>query len=116
MLEVFKDVDVIIAPCTPCSAPLLGTKVLRVNGEDQLLRPNLGLFTQPFSAIGLPVCSVPLMSKRSELPIGVQVVAAPWREDLCLRVAHTLEQRGVVHCGEPVIESPSTAASPLPEP
>jgi aspartyl-tRNA(Asn)/glutamyl-tRNA(Gln) amidotransferase subunit A len=29
------------------------------------------------------------------LPIGVQVIAAPWREDLVLRVAHRLQEVGV---------------------
>ena len=98
MLAVFADVDVLIAPCTPCSAPLLGSKTLTINGVDRPLRPNLGLFTQPFSAIGLPVCSVPLWLQGSALPIGVQLVAAPWREDLCLRVAQQLEQQGVATC------------------
>ncbi|MEM0954760.1 MAG: AtzE family amidohydrolase [Pseudomonadota bacterium] len=116
MLEVFKQVDVIVAPCTPCSAPLLGTKVLNVNGEDQPLRPNLGLFTQPFSAIGLPVCSVPLISSHTQLPIGVQLVAPPWREDLCLRAAHALEQQGVVQCGQLTVDSRALETPPLPEP
>jgi aspartyl-tRNA(Asn)/glutamyl-tRNA(Gln) amidotransferase subunit A len=79
----------------------LGSKTLTINGVDRPLRPNLGLFTQPFSAIGLPVCSVPLWLTGSALPIGVQVVAAPWREDLCLRVAQQLEQQGVATCRLP---------------
>ncbi len=95
MLETFREVDLIIAPATPCTAPLVGTRTLKVRGEEQLLRPNLGLFTQPFSAIGLPVVSVPLLSAASQLPIGVQLVAPPWREDLCLRAARELERQGV---------------------
>jgi aspartyl-tRNA(Asn)/glutamyl-tRNA(Gln) amidotransferase subunit A len=94
MSRVFREVDLIIAPATPCTAPLLGTRTLRVAGQEQALRPNLGLFTQPFSAIGLPVCSVPLRDRESGLPIGVQLVAAPWREDLCLRAARHLESIG----------------------
>jgi amidase/aspartyl-tRNA(Asn)/glutamyl-tRNA(Gln) amidotransferase subunit A len=31
------------------------------------------------------------------LPIGVQLIAAPWREDLVLGVARALEASGVVH-------------------
>ena len=30
------------------------------------------------------------------MPIGVQVIAAPWREDIALRVAYHLQQAGVV--------------------
>jgi 1-carboxybiuret hydrolase len=29
------------------------------------------------------------------MPIGVQVIAAPWREDIALRVAYALEKMGV---------------------
>jgi len=94
MLKHFEKWDVLIAPATPCTAPLQGQKTLVIAGEEQLLRPNLGYFTQPFSAIGLPTVVVPTMDEKSGLPIGVQIVAAPWREDICLRVAAYLENQG----------------------
>jgi len=53
------------------------------------------MLTQPISFLGLPVVSVPLTTA-SGLPIGVQLIAPPWREDLCLRAAWALEQRGIV--------------------
>ena len=59
----------------------------------------MGLLTQPISCIGLPVVTVPVWGcdpKAPHLSIGVQLVAAPWREDLLLRVAHQLQQQGVV--------------------
>ena len=56
------------------------------------LRPHLGLYTQPLSCIGLPIAAVPI-AHGGRLPIGIQVIAAPWREDLCLRVAAALEAR-----------------------
>ena len=59
-------------------------------------RPNIGVFTQPISFIGLPVAAVPVWTTGVALPIGVQVIAAPWREDLVLRVARALEREGVV--------------------
>ena len=58
------------------------------------LRANLGVFTQPFSFIGLPVVCVPVWLEGHALPIGVQLVAAPWREDILLRLAHALETAG----------------------
>jgi aspartyl-tRNA(Asn)/glutamyl-tRNA(Gln) amidotransferase subunit A len=33
------------------------------------------------------------------LPIGVQIITAPWREDIALRIAYALEQAGV--CAAP---------------
>jgi aspartyl-tRNA(Asn)/glutamyl-tRNA(Gln) amidotransferase subunit A len=94
MLTLFKDFDLLIAPATPCSAPQLGEKTLHLRGSEVALRPNLGLFTQPVSAIGLPVCCVPVFPAPGGLPIGVQIIAPPWREDLCLRAAAYLEQAG----------------------
>jgi AtzE family amidohydrolase len=93
MLKVFETFDVIIAPATPCSAPKTGERVLHFRGSDLPLRANIGVFTQPISCIGLPVVAAPTFG--GELPIGVQLIAAPWREDLCLRAAHALEESGV---------------------
>ena len=103
MLEVFESVDLIIAPATPCSAPMLGTTTLKIGDKEELLRPNLGIFTQPFSCIGLPVVSVPIWTQGYELPIGVQLVAPPWREDLCLAAAAILEKSGVAQCRIPPV-------------
>jgi amidase/aspartyl-tRNA(Asn)/glutamyl-tRNA(Gln) amidotransferase subunit A len=60
----------------------------------------MGLLTQPVSCIGLPVATVPLWglsASAPHMPIGVQLIAAPWREDLCLRAAAHLEQLGLAH-------------------
>ena len=67
-----------------------------LDGEEVPLRPNIGIYTQPISFIGLPVVAVPVPRRRG-LPIGVQIIAAPWREDVALRVAHRRSERaGVV--------------------
>lgn len=94
--RLFESVDVVIAPATPCVAPKSGTKVLTLDGVDMPLRPNIGVFTQPISFIGLPVCAVPVWLPGAALPIGVQIIAAPWREDLVLRVAAALAAMGTV--------------------
>jgi aspartyl-tRNA(Asn)/glutamyl-tRNA(Gln) amidotransferase subunit A len=95
VLELFETVDVLIAPATPVTAPGLGQKTICVAGSEIPVRANLGIFTQPLSFVGLPVVTVPLQ-RRGALPIGVQIVAAPWREDRILRVAMALEARRVV--------------------
>jgi aspartyl-tRNA(Asn)/glutamyl-tRNA(Gln) amidotransferase subunit A len=94
--EIFREVDVLLAPATPCRAPRIGQKTFILDGKEQLVRPNLGVFTQPLSFIGLPVCAVPVWTDGVALPIGVQVIAPAWREDLALRVARALEREGVV--------------------
>ena len=95
MLELFKTVDVIIAPATPCTAPKLGQVTFMLDGVELPVRANIGIYTQPISFIGLPVVAVPVPLE--PMPIGVQIIAAPWREDIALRVAHALERIGC--CG-----------------
>ena len=97
--ELFKSVDVILAPATPCTAPKLGQKTFVLDGVEQPLRANIGIHTQPISFIGLPVVAVPVPLE--PMPIGVQIIAAPWREDIALRVAHALERAGVVAAPPP---------------
>jgi AtzE family amidohydrolase len=94
-LALFRDVDILLAPATPCRAPKLGQRTFVLDGRELLVRPNIGLFTQPISFIGLPVVVAPVWTGAEKLPIGVQIIAAPWREDLALRVARALEQGGV---------------------
>ena len=65
------------------------------------VRANLGIYTQPISFIGLPVVAVPVAL--DPLPIAVQIIAAPWREDIALRVAQTLEKMGVVVAPRPAL-------------
>ena len=95
-LEAFRGVDILLAPATPFRAPLLGQKTFMLEGVEVPLRPNIGIFTQPISFIGLPVCAVPVWGCHETMPIGVQLIAAPWREDIVLRVAHHLQMAGVV--------------------
>lgn len=92
--ELFQRFDLLVAPATPVSATPLGEEWLEVNGERLPLRANMGLLTQPISFIGLPVAAVPV-PVASTLPIGVQLIAPPWREDLCLLAAAMLERAGV---------------------
>lgn len=96
VLKLFESVDVILAPATPCRAPRTGQKNFILNGVEMPVRANLGIFTQPISFIGLPVVSVPVWRDGEALPIGVQIICAPGREDLALRVARQLERDGVV--------------------
>ena len=91
VLELFETVDVILAPATPCTAPKLGQQTFMLDGVEMPVRANIGIYTQPISFIGLPVVAVPVPLE--PLPIGVQIIAAPWREDVALRVAHALERR-----------------------
>jgi 1-carboxybiuret hydrolase len=99
VLKLFTEVDAILAPASPCPAPLIGQQTFKLGDLELPVRANLGIYTQPISFIGLPVVVAPV--PMSPLPIGVQIVAAPWREDVALRIAHALETRGVAAAQRP---------------
>jgi aspartyl-tRNA(Asn)/glutamyl-tRNA(Gln) amidotransferase subunit A len=99
VLALFKDVDAILAPSTPCTAPAIGQQTFMLDGVTLPVRPNLGIYTQPISFIGLPVVAVPVPLK--PLPIGVQIIAAPWKEDIALRIAQSLEDMNIVSAPRP---------------
>jgi aspartyl-tRNA(Asn)/glutamyl-tRNA(Gln) amidotransferase subunit A len=94
LLKLFGEVDIILAPATPMRAPKIGQKTATFGGVELPVRPHLGIFAQPFSFIGLPVATIPIWVEGQRLPLGVQAIAAPWREDFALRVARQLEKAG----------------------
>jgi aspartyl-tRNA(Asn)/glutamyl-tRNA(Gln) amidotransferase subunit A len=108
MLEAFAQADLILAPATPFPALEIGQKIVVLAGRELPARPNIGVLAQPFSCIGLPVCTAPVFDPGS-LPIGVQLIAPPWREDLCLRAARALEAAGVAAARPPAAAAPASA-------
>ena len=101
MLKLFTDIDVILAPATPCMAPFIGQQTFMFGDHELPVRANLGIYTQPISFIGLPVVAVPV--PLSPLPIAVQIIAAPWREEVALRVAYALEANGIATAPRPML-------------
>jgi len=95
-LALFDEVDVLIAPATPYVAPPIGQQMIEVDGQSIPVRPNLGVYTQPISCIGLPVIAAPVagVATPGGMPIGVQLIAAPWAEHRLFRLAAHLERIG----------------------
>ena len=95
---LFQDWDVLLTPATPVSATVIGTEWLELNGVRQPCRAAMGLLTQPISFAGCPVLTAPMWPGNSAgMPLGVQIIAAPWREDLAFRAAQVLLEAGVAH-------------------
>ena len=97
---MFERVDILLAPSTPAVAPLIGQKTMFLGDTEVPARPNIGIYTQPISFIGLPVVAVPVWTSGG-LPIGVQVIAPPWQEVRALRVAAHLERVGIISATRP---------------
>ena len=99
-MELFKRFDLLIAAAAPVVAPRIGEETLLINDRSIPTKAGLGVLTQPISCIGLPVCTVPVWPgsdgpSGQKLPLGVQLIGAPWREELCLGAAGILERAGI---------------------
>jgi Asp-tRNA(Asn)/Glu-tRNA(Gln) amidotransferase A subunit family amidase len=89
--KTFHEIDVIVTPTTPIPAP----RISELKENPDLLRPRelvLLRNTRPFNVWGIPAISIPCGLTAGGLPIGLQIAAAPHREDLLLEFAHACEQ------------------------
>ena len=85
--RAFEQCDVIVVPTSPTPAFGIGEKT-----EDPLEMYLSDIFTIPVNLAGLPALSMPCGYSAEGLPIGVQVIAPAFKEELVLRVAHAYEQ------------------------
>ena len=96
----FQHHDILLAPASVCPAPPIGQATMEMDGVPVSVRKNLGAFTQPISYVGLPVVAAPV-NRPGQLPIGVQIIAPAWREDLAFAAALRLQRAGVVAAHPP---------------
>ena len=90
ILNSFATADVLISPTMPMPAPRIADLLAN---PDSLRPAELRLLrnTRPFNVWGLPAISVPCGFTQAGLPIGLQIAAPPWREDLVLRLGNAYE-------------------------
>ncbi len=94
--RAFETVDAIVAPTSPTPAFKVGERT-----ADPLQMYLSDVLTTPSSLAGLPGISVPCGLTKGGLPIGLQILAAPFEEGKVLNVAHTFEQHTNHHRRKP---------------
>jgi aspartyl-tRNA(Asn)/glutamyl-tRNA(Gln) amidotransferase subunit A len=93
--KLWSGVDVLIAPTTPNTAPRIGEKTVQLGGRDEDVRLASTRLVRGFNLLGCPALSLPCGLSSTGLPIGLQIVGAPFEEALVLRVGAALEDGGV---------------------
>ncbi|WP_306118239.1 MULTISPECIES: AtzE family amidohydrolase [unclassified Roseitalea] len=102
LIAALERTPVLIAPATPCPAFPSGTERCEVDGRSLAVRLDIGLYTQALTLTGVPIAVVTTIGRRSGLPVGVQVVGRPFREDQVLAAAAALERAGFAAAPEPL--------------
>jgi aspartyl-tRNA(Asn)/glutamyl-tRNA(Gln) amidotransferase subunit A len=91
--KVFSTVDLLITPTLP-SPPVV---IAQGRAPTAVSIRN----TSPFDVLGLPAISVPCGFTTSGLPIGLQIVGAPFAETTVLALAHAYERETEWHQRHP---------------
>jgi aspartyl-tRNA(Asn)/glutamyl-tRNA(Gln) amidotransferase subunit A len=87
-----KDTDVIIVPTTIIPAPEFDEKTVSIGGRLLEIREALLRNTIIFNSTGLPSLSIPIGLTKDKMPIGVQIIGAPFKEDVILSIAYNYER------------------------
>jgi len=87
---LIADFDVLLAPATPCTAPLIEDPRILIDGALSPARADLGIHTQPITFTALPALAVPLR-RPGMLPLGLQLIGKPGGEGALLALAQRLE-------------------------
>jgi aspartyl-tRNA(Asn)/glutamyl-tRNA(Gln) amidotransferase subunit A len=93
--QLWSQVDCLVTPTTPNTAPLAGETMVQLGGRDQDVRLASTRLVRGFNLLGYPALSIPCGLSGTGLPIGLQIVGPPFEEALILRVGATLEDGGV---------------------
>ena len=91
MSRAFHDVDVLLLPTTPITAPVVGERTVRWRSGEEPVDGALVRLTAPFNLTGLPALSVPF-GAAAGLPVGVQVVGQWNDEARVLAVGRLIEE------------------------
>jgi len=101
--RVFSACDALLTPVSPTPAFRLGERL-----DDPLQMYLADIFTIPMNLAGVPALSVPCGLTTTQLPIGLQIAAPPFREDVLLQVGAAFEAVTDYHTLEPGGPAPLT--------
>jgi aspartyl-tRNA(Asn)/glutamyl-tRNA(Gln) amidotransferase subunit A len=94
--QVFKEFDCIVTPTAPTAAFKIGEKL-----KDPLKMYLSDIYTISVNLAGIPAISIPCGFTKKGLPVGLQIMAKPFNEEMLFRVAHAYEQNTPWHKTKP---------------
>ena len=90
--KVFAECDAILTPTSPTTAFKIGE---RVNNPLEMYLSDI--YTISSNLSGIPAISLPCGFSKECLPIGLQIIAKPFNEEMMLRIAFAYEQKTEWH-------------------
>ena len=90
--KLFRSVDVLLTPASPITAPRIGQKQVTLNGEPHDTRLAATRFVRGVNVLGFPALSIPCGESKEGLPIGLQMIARPFEEEMLLSFGEWMER------------------------
>ena len=87
---IFRTIDCLFTPSTPTTAPRIGQTDITLDGVTYNTRILTTRFARGFNALGFPALSIPWGTSPQGLPIGLQMIARPFEENLLLALGDAL--------------------------
>jgi aspartyl-tRNA(Asn)/glutamyl-tRNA(Gln) amidotransferase subunit A len=88
---LFRGIDCLLTPTTPITAPRIGQTETTLDGVTHDTRMLTTRFVRGFNVLGFPALSIPCGVSPAGLPIGLQIIARPFEENLLLMLGEALE-------------------------
>lgn len=102
--QLFKKLDVLVAPALPTLPPRIGQNVLEVNGQEESVVHALVRFTAPQNVAGIPALVIPCGFSSSGLPIGLQLIAGHRKESILFQLGSFFQQATNWHLKRPELQ------------
>ena len=98
ILELFDEVDVVMAPALPCISPRIDDWKSTINGREiDYDSPITKQFLTPHNFTGSPAIVVPVGLSSEGLPMSLQIIGNMWEEGIVLRFAYSLEKENLLN-------------------
>ena len=89
--KLFQDIDSLLTPSTPITAPRIGQTEITLDGTQHNTRILTTRFARGINVLGFPALSIPCGTSTEGLPIGLQIIARPFEDNLALMLGTILE-------------------------
>jgi aspartyl-tRNA(Asn)/glutamyl-tRNA(Gln) amidotransferase subunit A len=91
--ELWNTVDVLLGPTTPMTAPLLDQDTVTIEGQEENVRMAATRLVRSINLLGEPALSIPCGKSSDGMPVGLQLIAAPFAEKTLIKVGKSLARR-----------------------
>jgi aspartyl-tRNA(Asn)/glutamyl-tRNA(Gln) amidotransferase subunit A len=89
---LWTKIDVLAAPTSPITAPLLEQNTVTIAGHEENVRIASTRLVRSLNFLGEPAVSMPCGKDANDMPAGLQLISAPFTEPKLLQIARTLSE------------------------